>query len=90
MFAMYGPAHEMVEQLCLYDMVNSDEDAAAVAFAHVCSLDAGIQVGPFYLPTCHCNLTADEIADCIHFFANLFIYTGHDDALWTACSLPLL
>ena len=42
MFAMYTRAHEMVGQLCLYDMVGTDEDAAAVAVAHICSVDAGV------------------------------------------------
>ena len=68
----------------MYDMVGADKDVAAVAVAHVCSINAGTQVGRSYLPTCHCNLTADEIADRIHISTNLFMYTCHDDALRTA------
>ena len=42
MFALYARAHDMVGQLCLYDMVGADEDVATVAVAHICSVDAGI------------------------------------------------
>ena len=71
-------------------MVGADEDVAAVAVDHICSIDAGTQVGRSYLPTHRRNLTADEIADRIHISTNLFVYTHHDDALSTACLLPLL
>ena len=71
-------------------MVGADEDIMAVAVAYICSVDAGTQVGRSYLPTHHCNLTADEIADRIRISTNLFVYTHHDDALRTACLLRLL
>ena len=62
-------------------MVGADEDVAAVAVAHICSINAGTQVGRSYLPARRLNLTADEIADRIRISTNLFVYTHHDDAL---------
>ena len=71
-------------------MVGADEDAANIAVAHICSIDAATQVGRSCLPARCRNLTADEIADRIRISTNLFVYTRHDDALRTACLLPLL
>ena len=71
-------------------MVGADENVAAIAVAPICSVDAGTQVGRSYLPNCRRNLTVDEIADHIRISTNLFVYTHHDDALHTACLLPLL
>ena len=73
MFALYTLAHDMMGQLCLYDKVGANEDAAAVAVAHICSVNADIQAGCSYLPT-HCrNLIVDEIADGICISTNLFV-----------------
>ena len=44
-------------------MVSTNNDAAAIAVAHICSVNAGIKVDRPYMPT-HCfNITVEEIAD---------------------------
>ena len=53
----------MAGQLCLYDMVSANDNAAAIAVTHICSVDAGIKVDHFYMPTHYFNLTVEEIAD---------------------------
>ena len=44
-------------------MVSTNDDAAAIAVAHICSVNAGIKVDHFYMPTHYFNLTVEEIAD---------------------------
>ena len=52
-------------------MVNTNDDAAAIAVAHICSIDAGIKVNRSYMPT-HCfNLTVEEIADHVCILTNI-------------------